>query len=115
MLRLTFASSGFRVGAAQDGLEALERVAEEVFDIIVLDLQMPRMDGRSFYRELRSRGYDIPVLVLSAYGAELAKDELQADAAVPKPFDPDVLSATVRRVLASRVTGNTDPITHEQS
>src|SRR5688500_17693678 len=77
-IRMTLALEGFSVETAVDGLEGLERVESAKFDLVVLDLQMPHMDGRTFFREMRSRGYNMPVLVLSAYGAEAARVELQA-------------------------------------
>ena len=101
MLRLSMISSGFDVVTAQDGEAGLEKVAAEVFDAVILDLQMPRMDGRTFYREMRAGGHQTPVVILSAYGAEEARRELGAAAAVPKPFDPDHLVDTVRRVAGA--------------
>jgi CheY-like chemotaxis protein len=102
MMRLSFVSEGFQVFAASDGLQALERLATQIVDVIVLDLLMPRMDGRAFYREMRARGYNPPVILVSAYGAATARDELGADAALDKPFDPDVLIREVRRLLELR-------------
>ncbi|MND05640.1 DNA-binding transcriptional regulator QseB [compost metagenome] len=60
---------------------------------------MPRMDGRAFFREIRARGNQTPVLILSAYGATAARDELRAEAALRKPFDPDALVEEVRKLL----------------
>lgn len=102
MLRLSMATDGLQVATATDGAAALERLASDHYDVVVLDLQMPVMDGRSFYREMDSRGYDVPVVILSAYGAERAKRELGAAAAVAKPFDPDMLIDTVREVATTR-------------
>lgn len=100
MLRLSLASAGVRVETASDGEIGLERLANGTFDVILLDLQMPRMDGRTFYREMRERGYETQVVIVSAYGAEEAKRELRAAAAIPKPLDPDLLVETVQRVAA---------------
>ena len=99
LLSLSLMTDGFQVSTAGDGIEGLERLASQSFDVIVLDLQMPRMDGRAFFREIRSRGYDTPVVILSAYGAEVARTELRANGAVSKPFDPDDLAAVVRGLL----------------
>jgi two-component system response regulator MprA len=97
--RLSLAMEGFRVETAVNGLDGLNRVTSSSFDLIVLDSQMPQMDGRSFYRELRSRGHTMPVLILSAYGADNARRELDADGSVAKPFDPDTLVEKVRGLL----------------
>jgi two-component system, chemotaxis family, chemotaxis protein CheY len=103
MVRLTLSSAGCLVTTAGNGLEGLDRLDEgEAFDVVVLDLQMPRMDGRTFYHEMRERGHQPEVVVLSAYGAQEARRELGASAAVPKPFDPDYLVETVRRVGGAR-------------
>lgn len=98
-IRLILDLEGFTVETAVDGVEGLEQVAADGFDLILLDLQMPRMDGRTFHREIRSRGYMTPVLILSAYGAEAAKEELGAEGAVHKPFDPDLLVGRIREML----------------
>jgi DNA-binding response OmpR family regulator len=98
MLRLALASGGCHVETAEDGIAGLEAMDDAGFDVVVLDLQMPRMDGRSFYKELRARGDHTPVLILSAYGAEEAADQLGADASMSKPFDPDELLITVHRL-----------------
>jgi DNA-binding response OmpR family regulator len=100
MVRLSMASDGLEVATARDGVAALEELDAAQFDVIVLDLQMPRMDGRAFFREMTARGHNPQVVILSAYGAEQAQRELKVAAAVPKPFDPDTLIETVRRVAA---------------
>lgn len=98
-IRLTLTLDGFQVETASNGLEGLERLFDHSFDLILLDLQMPRMDGRTFFREIRSREIGIPVLILSAYGSESAREELQAETALAKPFHPDALTRTIRDVL----------------
>lgn len=96
MLRLSFSYAGCEVVTAIDGQDAIEKVDSGAhFDVVVLDLQMPRMDGRTFHREFRSRGREEPVVILSAYGAMEAKRELRAAAALSKPFDPEELVRTV--------------------
>ena len=99
MIRLALLSEGLEVDTASDGLLGLEAVERAQYDIIVLDLQMPNMDGRAFFREYRARGGTTPIVLLSAYGAQSAKAELNAEAAVAKPFDPVVLIRTVRTLV----------------
>ncbi len=99
MLRMTLLTGGMHVTTAVNGAVALDDVETANPDVIVLDLQMPVMDGRSFYRELRRRGISVPVIILSAFGARAAQEELGAEAAIAKPFDPDNLIAAVRRLL----------------
>ena len=99
LIRLTLTDEGFTVAAATNGLEALASFDEVHPDIIVLDLEMPVMDGRAFYRMLRERGADTPVLLLSAHGARAALRELGADAAIEKPFDPYALGRRLRSLV----------------
>src|SRR5215213_4113801 len=99
MIRLALLSEGLEVDTASDGVLGLEATERTTYDLIVLDLQIPNMDGRAFYREFRSRGGTTPVVLLSAYGAQDARHELGAQAAVAKPFDPAVLVRMVRTLL----------------
>ncbi|MBF6600539.1 MAG: response regulator [Dehalococcoidia bacterium] len=99
MLRIVFLGDGFEVTTATNGQEALNAVQERMPGVIVLDLEMPIMDGREFFRELRARGHAVPVLILSAYGAERARLELKAEAFVSKPFEPDYLVGEVQKLL----------------
>lgn len=100
LVRLALRASGFDAITAANGVEALNRIEDRDIDLIVLDLEMPVMGGREFYRRLRARGTQVPVVILSAYGAERARVELGADAAVQKPFEPSELVAVVGRLLA---------------
>jgi CheY-like chemotaxis protein len=92
-------TSGIDTVTATDGLAALDAVEHNDIDAIVLDLQMPQMDGRGFFYELRARGDHTPVLIASAYGARAAQRELGAEASVEKPFDPEVLISELQRIL----------------
>ena len=100
MIAITLRTDGFAVEVADDGRAGLERLdAGSRPDAIILDLVMPVMDGRSFYRALRSRGDDTPVLILSSYDASAAARELGADDYLAKPFQPLVLSERLRRLI----------------
>jgi DNA-binding response OmpR family regulator len=90
---------GHEVVTASDGQAALDLLGERVVDVIVLDLRMPRMDGRTFFRELRARGNQTPVLIASAFGAHDAQRELGAEGAVEKPFTPESLARAIKEVL----------------
>jgi DNA-binding response OmpR family regulator len=100
MLELSMSSDGLRVATARGGVDGLEELRRAKYDVVILDLQMPGMDGRAFFREMMSRGHRPQVVILSAYGAEEAQRELDVAVAVPKPFDPDELIETVRRITA---------------
>ena len=87
---------GYRVLEAADGAEALRIAASETPCAVLLDMRMPVLDGWGFAREARRRGYDFPIVVMTA--AENARrwcDEIGGDACLPKPFDIDALFQVV--------------------
>jgi CheY-like chemotaxis protein len=84
---------------AYDGAEGLDALTAVQPDLVLLDMQMPRVDGREFYKTARQRGYTGPIVVCSATGARRAQRELGADAAVEKPFDPEDLLSEIRELL----------------
>jgi DNA-binding response OmpR family regulator len=91
LLKLIFEDASFSVRTYLDAQQALVEVTEHKPEVIILDLEMPVMNGRAFYRALRAEGHQMPVLILSAYGAQTARSELGAEAAVDKPFEPEEL------------------------
>ena len=96
---LILRTADYNVVTAHDGYGALDVTSHEPIDVIVLDLSMPRLDGRAFYRELRARGDQTPVLVASANGARRARDELGAQGSIDKPFEPDNLIRAVDELV----------------
>ena len=99
MLRVLLESEQWTVRVAHDGREALLALNEFAPDVVLLDMQMPVMDGRAFYREFRSLGYETPVMLLSAYNADKARVELGADDAMDKPCDPEIVLTRVQRLI----------------
>ncbi len=99
MLRILFQSEGYDVVMAHDGQQALEKLSAGIPALVVLDLQMPVLDGRGFFREFRRRGYESPVLLLSAYNSEAAREELGAEAAFGKPCDPEAVAALAQQLI----------------
>jgi DNA-binding response OmpR family regulator len=102
LIRILLTSSGYEVLAASDGRRALDLAEQAPVDLVLLDLEMPVMDGRQFFHEFRSRGKTAPVIVVSAHDAEAASSEIGADGAVAKPFDPASLTSLVGEMLDSR-------------
>ncbi|TYK45045.1 response regulator transcription factor [Actinomadura decatromicini] len=93
---------GYRVDAAADGADALDRVERDRPDLVVLDVLMPRMDGLTACRRLRALGATMPVLMLTArdmVGDRVTGLDAGADDYLAKPFELDELLARVRALL----------------
>lgn len=93
--------SGYQVKCVDDGAAALEELARETPDLVVLDLMLPEVDGFAITRFMRARG-DTPIIMLTARRAEtdrIAGLEMGADDYVVKPFSPQELVSRVRAVL----------------
>ena len=101
LLGMILRLAGYDVITTVDPVLSLDLAAKQNPDLIVLDLQMPKLDGRSVYRELRARGLDMPVMIASAYGARIAQIELGAQASIEKPFDPERLVEAVASLLSA--------------
>lgn len=98
---------GHHVEEAADGSEAVGALGTGAFDLIVLDLRMPGLDGIDLVEVLRKRGHDAPILMISGYGTvDAAVEALHtgADDFLTKPVEPDVLSARVETLLERRPT-----------
>ena len=101
--------SGFEVIVARDGEEALERVRQDAPDLVVLDVLMPRLDGREVLRRLRRAGDWTPVILLTRVGtpAERALTLQEgADDYLNKPFEPLELIARIQAVLRRTQPGH---------
>ncbi|MFC4113830.1 response regulator transcription factor [Nonomuraea zeae] len=93
---------GYKVVTANDGLAALDAVATDTFDAVLLDVMMPRLDGLTACRRLRAAGNHIPVLMLTArdaVGDRVSGLDAGADDYLVKPFELDELLARVRALL----------------
>lgn len=101
LVRLYLEKDGFSVTCAHDGEAALQRFKSGKFDLIVLDLMLPGLDGMDVCREIR-RTSAVPIIMLTAKGETLDKIlglELGADDYIVKPFEPKELVARVKAVL----------------
>ncbi|WP_308250064.1 response regulator transcription factor [Sphaerisporangium fuscum] len=93
---------GYAVDLARDGAEALEAAGREPYDLVVLDVMMPRVDGLTACRRLRASGNHVPVLMLTArdaVGDRVSGLDAGADDYLVKPFELDELFARVRALL----------------
>ena len=94
--------SGFKVELAADGITALDRASTGQFQLILLDLQLPGKSGLDVCRDLRSRGIQTPILMLTAFGETSDKVlglKLGADDYLAKPFDVSELLARIEALL----------------
>ena len=101
VMRTTLVSRGYMVSTARNGEEALEKVREERFDLVLLDINMPGIGGMEACRIIRAQG-DIPIVILSIGNAEKEKVEALdagADDYVTKPFSMPELLARIRAAL----------------
>jgi DNA-binding response OmpR family regulator len=92
---------GYEVVQATDGREALDRFDEQPFDLVVLDLMLPRIDGLEICRRLRSRS-SVPIIMLTAKSEEIDKVvglELGADDYITKPFSLREFSSRIKAAL----------------
>jgi two-component system alkaline phosphatase synthesis response regulator PhoP len=93
---------GYEVSSAKDGLQGLSMAKEETYDLIVLDIMLPKMDGFEVCKRLRQDKKMTPILILTAKSQEVDKVlglELGADDYVTKPFSPRELLARVKAIL----------------
>jgi two-component system response regulator MprA len=101
-LQRSLAFEGYGTEVAVDGVEALTRAETYAPDLIVLDIQMPRMDGLTAARRLRAAGSTVPILMLTArdtVGDRVTGLDAGADDYLVKPFELDELFARVRALL----------------
>ena len=116
-LRRSLSFNGYSVSLATDGVEALEAIAADRPDAVILDVMMPRMDGLEVCRQLRSTGDDLPILVLTArdvVSERVAGLDAGADDYLPKPFALEELLARMRALLRRTVpdtSSDTEPMT----
>jgi two-component system chemotaxis response regulator CheY len=104
MVRATLTSAGYEVVEAVDGQEALDYARENPCDLVISDVNMPRMDGITLVHELRSLPHYrlTPLLLLTTESSQEKKLEGKRAGAtgwIVKPFNPEQLLATMARVL----------------
>jgi len=102
ILKLQLEDSGFKTVRARDGIEALEHIAREKFDLILLDIKMPRMDGMQVLERVRKEYPDLGVVMMTAHGSEAIAVEAMKNGAIDyisKPFSTDDLVKKIERAI----------------
>ena len=107
MMRQLFRKNGFDVITAEDGVVARDILAEEFFDLLLTDIQMPRLDGLSLLRAVREMAPDVTVVMMTAHMTQdsagwQAARELGASALIEKPFRNEDMLLQVRQLLDAR-------------
>src|SRR5215208_6289488 len=116
LLTYPLRKDGYEVVSAGDGREALDRFSEQRFDLVVLDIMMPRLDGIEVCRRLRARS-QVPIIMLTAKGDEIDKVlglEMGADDYITKPFSVREFRSRVKAALRrGNMTGQANLTTGE--
>lgn len=104
LLKAALTDLGYKVLEAEDGVEALERLGGIEPDLLITDINMPRLDGFGLIEKVREqdRHRNLPILVLTTESSDEKKQRARSAGAtgwIVKPFHPDKLAAAIRRVL----------------
>lgn len=102
LLTYNIEQAGYATDTAFDGLEAIKKAQTETYDLIILDLMLPEMDGFEVCKYLRRNNIDTPILMLTALNDETDKIyglDLGADDYLTKPFSPKEVIARIRAIL----------------
>ena len=110
-------SLGYRVSLAADGQQALELLEQQDPQLVLLDIEMPRMKGLDVLKEIRRRERDVPVIMITAYGSiDLAVQAMKEGAYdfIPKPFDPGHVALVVQKAMErQRLKGEVKVLSEE--
>jgi len=104
LLRTWLERRGFRVVEAENGIEAVDFANSESPDLIIMDMEMPQLDGLSATRRIRQQAKhaDVPIVAVSAYGADQFRElalEAGCDEYVSTPFEPIALEGIIRQLM----------------
>ncbi|GGV43035.1 DNA-binding response regulator [Streptomyces longisporoflavus] len=106
-------AEGYAVDVVHDGVDGLHRASEGTYDLVILDIMLPGMNGYRVCSTLRAAGHDVPILMLTAKDGEYDEAEgldTGADDYLTKPFSYVVLVARVKAILRRRGNGGPSPV-----
>ena len=106
LLRTWLERRGFRVVEAENGFQAINKAESELPDLIIMDMQMPQLDGLSATRRIRNLKalHSVPIVAVSAYGADQFRELALAagcDEYISTPFEPATLEGIIRTLVQS--------------
>jgi len=116
-LRAALEMKGYQVEEAGNGKDALDQIEKKPPLLVLLDLQMPVMNGRELLQKLRAapETKDVPVVIISGFGFEWEAELMGAQGYVGKPFEPEELERTITALLRPRlVSVRTGPAPEKQ-
>ena len=103
MLARALKESGIpEIDQAEDGFEAIEKIRENAYDLILMDCNMPNMTGLDTVRTIRNEGKEMPIIVVSCESDQRMVAEILSSGAndyIVKPFEPKTISGILRKVL----------------
>ena len=104
-LRMALEMKGYQVEEAANGQEALDRLMEKPPLLVLLDLQMPVMNGREMLQRMRAQPglLDLPVVIISGFGFEWEAELMGAQGYIGKPFEAQELERTIANLLRPRL------------
>lgn len=109
LLKYNIEKAGFETDAAFDGEEAIQKIEQNNYDLVILDVMLPKLDGMEIIKTLRQNKNNVPVLMATALDTELDKIlglEFGADDYLTKPFSPKEVVARIKAIL--RRSGKTE-------
>ena len=107
LIKAMIKSIATEIDVAVDGEEALEKITSNDYDIVLLDIMLPKLSGIDVLKKVRERGIDLPIIVMTAYGSEeLAVETLREggdDYLINKPIRTEILLEAISKALEKKI------------